>query len=118
MAERKDKLDAAIEVFQNEDLDLNLGERVCLLRDALLWNAFTMMQRAKKQGTKGKVSEEDEFKHMECMRLFKDIEKMYYSEIKMNKASGKASEASGSDFMQRIKKQKSSIGDIVVSTNI
>lgn len=108
-----DRLDHAIAQFEDETLPLSLGERVSLLRNALLLNAFQSIQRIKKHGTKSPISAEEEYKQVECMKHFKIIESMYNSEMKANKASGKTGDAVTSDFMKQIKEMKSSIGDII-----
>lgn len=111
-----DKLDKAIADFEDENLDLTLGERVSQLRDALMWNAFKAMQKIKKNGASSPISQEEEYKHTECMRYFKELEKMYISEIKFNKATGAPPDHVGYDFIRKIKEMKSSIGDIVQGT--
>lgn len=108
-----DRLDHAIAQFEDETLPLSLGDRVSLLRNALLLNAFQTIQRIKKHGTKNPVSEEEEYKQVECMKHFKIIESMYNSEVKANKAAGKTGEALTLDFMKQIKEMKGSIGDII-----
>ena len=112
-----DKLDEAIAEFEDETLDLTLGERISGLRQALLWNSYHAIKRIKKFGTKHPISEEEEYKQIECMRHFKDIEKMYTSEVKANKLLGKSDDAMNNDFLKKIKEMKSSIGEIVRDLN-
>lgn len=110
-----DRLDEAIAHFADETLDLTLGERISLLRDALMWNAYQALARIKKHGTKNPLSEEEEYKQEECMKHFKIMEKMYESQIKANKMSGKTQESMKMEFMNQIKEIKSSIGDIITT---
>jgi hypothetical protein len=110
-----DKLDEAIAEFEDETLDLTLGERISGLRQALLWNSYHAIKRIKKFGSKHPISEEEEYKQIECMRHFKDIEKMYTSEVKANKLLGKSDDVINNAFLKKIKEMKSSIGDIIAT---
>ena len=110
-----DKLDEAIADFEDETLDLTLGERISGLRQALLWNSYRAIQRIKKHGSKHPISEEEEYKQIECMKHFKDIERMYISEMKVNKIMGKSDDVMNNEFLKKIKEMKSSIGDIVAT---
>lgn len=107
-----DKLDLAIAAFEDESSDLTLGERVSILRDALMWNAFHALKRIKKLGTKSPISAEEEFKQIECMKHFKEIEKMYTSTVKMNKLMGKSDDKMNNDFLKVVKEMKSTMGEI------
>lgn len=111
----KDRLDIAIEQFEDESLDLTLGERVSILRQALTLNAFEALKRVKKHGSKSVISEEEEYKQVECMKHFKVIEQMYACEIKMSKLTGKTSDRMTSEFMDAIKKMKGSVGEIITT---
>ena len=112
-----DKLDEAIAQFEDETLDITLDERVSGLRQALLWNAFHAIKRIKKYGTKHPISEEEEYKQIECMKHFKEIEKMYIAQIKSNKLVGKSDDTMNNDFLKKIKEMKGSMGDIVRDLN-
>lgn len=107
-----DKLDVAIAAFEDESSDLTLGERVSILRDALMWNAFNTLKRIKKHGTKSPISEDEEYKQIECMKHFREIEKMYTSTVKMNKLTGKSEDKMNDEFMQAVRNMKSTMGDI------
>ena len=43
-----DRLDAAIVAFEDEQSELTLGERISILREALMINAFEVLKRVKK----------------------------------------------------------------------
>lgn len=109
------RLDRAILDFEDETLDLDMGERVCMLRTALTWAAYDRMKRIHKHGLKSEESKDLDFKQTECQKLFRIIENMYYSQLKQNKMLGKAQDEgmSGKEILEQIKKMKSSIGDIV-----
>jgi len=47
------------------------------------------------------------------MKYFKDIERMYTSEVRNNKLSGKSNDIMNKEFLTKIKEMKGSIGDIV-----
>ena len=113
-----DKLDRAIANFEDETIDMTLGERVGELRNALMWNAFAAMKKIKKYGAKSPISEEEDYKQVESMKWFREIEKMYFSELKLNKALGKTQDqaVAANDFIKQIKEMKSCIGDIVQTT--
>lgn len=110
-----DRLDKAIADFEDETLDLTMGDRITNLRSALALVAFERLKRVQKFGKKiNKECEELEFKQVECQKMFKVIENMYYSQLKQNKILGKAqNDGMDKEFLKKIKEQKSSIGDIV-----
>lgn len=111
------RLDKAIFDFEDETLDLSLGDRISNLRSALQWSAFERIKRINELGTKAEESAELDFKQTESQKLFKIIENMYYSQLRQNKMLGKAQDEgmSSKDFLQKIKSEKSSMGDIVRS---
>lgn len=109
-----DRLDRAIRDFEDDTSDLSMGDRISNLRTALLWAAFHRLKRIQKLGKKHRESEEMDFKQIECQKQFKLIEKMYDSQVKQNRLLGKAQDdGMGKDFINKIKEQASSIGDIV-----
>ncbi len=56
---------------------------------------------------------EIEFQQDECMKQFKIMEKMYESQMKMNKLLGKTDDKVNSDFLKALKEMKSSLSPIV-----
>lgn len=112
------KLDKAIEIFEDETLDLTLGERISLLREALMWNAHAAMKRINKNGLKDQLSAEEDYKQTECVKWFKELEKLYNAQLKTNKLSGKSNDNMDKDFLKKIKEQKSSIGDVIATIPI
>lgn len=112
------RLDRAIADFEDETLDLTMGERIFNLRDALTWAAFERLKRIHKLGTKAKESEELDFKQIECQKQFKLIDQLYTSQIRHNKLLGKAQEEGmDKDFLKRLKESHSSLGSIVRNMN-
>lgn len=109
----KDRLDIALEQFEDETLDLSLGERMAILRDAMMWHAFKTILKVKKHGSKDPVSEDEHYKQEECMRQFSLMEKMYAAQVKNDKLLGKSQETSKSEFLKKVKSMKSSVGDII-----
>lgn len=108
------RLDAAISDFEDETLDLSLGERISNLREAITWAAFHRLKLLHKYGKKSKEAEDLEYKQVETWKAFKVIETLYYSQIKQNKMLGKSQDdGMDKDFLKRIKEQKSTIGAIV-----
>ena len=109
------RLDRAILDFEDETLDLDMGERVCMLRTALTWAAYDRMKRIHKHGLKSEESKDLDFKQTECQKLFRIIENMYYSQLKQNKMLGKAQDdgMKAKDFLMRIKNQTGSLADII-----
>src|SRR6478735_8104344 len=110
-----DKLDIAIAQFADETLEITMGERLNLLGDALMWNAYQMMARIKKHGTKNPLSEEEQYKQEECMNQYNIMRKMYEYQMKANKMSGKTQESMNAEFMKHLREMKSSIGDIITT---
>jgi len=112
------RLDIAIQNFENPESELSLGERISELRDALTWAAFDRLKRIQKHGTKATISEEEEFKQIEGQKMFKQIEALYYSQLKQNKLLGKKDEEGmGKDFLKRIREQQGTMGSIVRNMN-
>jgi hypothetical protein len=110
------RLDRAIEQFEDETLDISMGERISGLRNALMWDAYRKLKAIGKAKKMGEKIEEDA-DHIDRMKYFKDIEKMYISELKMNKITGKSNDNMDKEFLKRIKEEKGSIGDIVRDLN-
>lgn len=109
-----DILNKAIAAFSDENSDLKLGDRISILRSALSEVAFERLKAIAEYGPNSKEADDLEIKNSECMKLFKIIEQMYYSQMKQNKMTGKsADEGMGSDFLKKIKNEKGAIGDIV-----
>ena len=108
------RLDRAIADFEDETLDITMGERISNLRSALTWAAFERLKRIHKLGKKSAESEDLDFKQIECQKQFKLIDQMYQSQIRQNKLTGKAQDdGMDKDWLKKIKEQKGSMGDIV-----
>lgn len=109
-----DRLDRAIRDFEDETLDLTMGERISNLRSALTWAAFERIKRIHKLGKKTPEAEELDFKQTECQKQFKLIDQMYASQMRQNKLSGKAVDSGmDNEWLKKIKEQKGTMGDIV-----
>lgn len=106
-----EKLDMAIEAFQDEKSVKTLAERISGLRQALMWNALMGLQQANKDG-KG-LSADLEHKHKMCLKYLNEIEKLYAQEVKMNKMAGIKEDEIKFDFLTRVKNKESSIGGVV-----
>ncbi len=110
----KDRIDKAIEAFEDETSDLTMGERISNLRMALTWSAFDRIKRIQQLGTKAPESAELEYKQVESQKQFKIIEMMYNSQLRHNKLSGKANEdGMDKDWLRKIK-ESNTLGSIVV----
>lgn len=114
-----DRLDKAILAFEDESSDSSMGERIANLRSALQWSAFDRLKRIKKGSKKSpaetEADEEADMKHIECFKQFQLIEKMYISQLKLNKLTGKAlDEGLDKDWLKEIK-GSNPIGSIVRS---
>ena len=110
-----DRLDKAIAAFEDENSDLSLGERLSNLRLALQWAAFNKLKRIHSKGSKTEDEDSDEldFKQEECTKQFKIMEQMYYSQLKQNKASGKADDdMMDKDWIKTVK-EANTLGSIV-----
>ncbi|MEO6637975.1 MAG: hypothetical protein ABIN25_06840, partial [Ginsengibacter sp.] len=59
------RLDKAIAAFEDETLDLTLGERISGIRAALLHNVLNLIKRSNKTGKKSEAEKEEESKHIE-----------------------------------------------------
>lgn len=111
------RLDRAIADFEDESLDLSMGERISNLRTALTWAAYERIKRIHKLGKKSQEAEDLDFKQVETQKQFKLIEQMYYSQIKQNKLSGKAQDdGMDKDWLKKIK-ESSTLGSIVRNMN-
>ena len=111
-----DRLDAAIVAFEDEQSELTLGERISILREALMINAFEVLKRVKKYGQSSPLSDDEMYKQEQCAKQFKQIEAMYNSQLRQNKLTGKSNDKVGKEFMDAIREMKSSVGEIVRKT--
>lgn len=111
------RLDRAIADFEDETLDLDLGERISNLRSALTWAAFERIKRIHKLGKKSAEAEDLDYKQVECQKQFKLIDQMYCSQMRQNKLSGKAQDAGlDKEWLKRVK-ESNSLGSIVRNMN-
>ncbi len=109
-----DILKKAVEAICKDNSDLKLGDKISILRSALSEAAFEKIKIINKYGESSKEAEDYEVKNSECMKMFKLIEQMYYSQLRQNKITGKAvNDEMGDDFLKKIKDEKGVIGDIV-----
>ena len=109
-----DRLDRAIRDFEDETLDIEMGERISNLRSALTWAAFERLKRIHKYGLKSPESAELDFKQTECQKQFKLIDQMYMSQLRHNKMTGKAmNDGMDKEWLKKIKESDSSLGSIV-----
>ena len=112
------RLDKAIQDFEDKNSDLTLADRISGLREALMWNAFDGIKLISKEGAKSEISEETESKQKKCMELFKILEKMYISGLKSNKIEGKSDDSMDKEWIQKMKQSQSSLGSIVIEQKI
>ena len=125
---KQDKLDKAIADFEDESLDLSLGERITSLRSALTKAAIDVMKKKFKveqmRGTTLKEEmtaltfvKEEQAKVNDCFKMLSIIERLFKSQVAQNKMLGKGSEAgmASADFLKKIKEETGSMGDIVRS---
>lgn len=111
------RLSQAIADFEDESLELSLGERMSRLREAIMFESFEKLKRSacRRSKTKAeiKADAEEEVRHLEITKWFKELEKMYTLQLRMNKLTGKTDDIMDKDFLIKVKETKSSIGDIV-----
>lgn len=109
------RLDKAIADFEDESLDLDLGQRLSLLRDGLSLASYDILKVVNKFGSNCPHLAEMEYKHNECLKRYKIMHKLYMEQMQQNKMLGKAQNdgMESKDFLQKIKKEKGSISDIV-----
>lgn len=112
-----DRLDRAIEDFFDETSELSFSEKFSNLRQAYMWNAIHAMKLIQKNGKKHPRSEDEDYKQVEGMKQFRNLEKMYMAELKANKIEGKNSEELDKEWIRKIKESNSSLGSIVRSMN-
>jgi hypothetical protein len=110
-----DRLDIAIDNFFDENSDLPLSQRMNELRNAFMWNAGRLL---KKIGKKEKVSEPEEYSHLEGMKFLAQMEKVYSSQLRAAKAEGKTTDQMDKEWLKEIKETKSTIGNIVRRTDV
>lgn len=111
------RLDRAIAEFEDETLDLTMGERISNLRSALTWAAFERIKRIHKYGLKSDEGQDLDYKQTECQKQFKIIVQNYESQLKQNKLSGRAQEdGMDKEWVKRIK-ESNSLGSIVRNMN-
>lgn len=109
----QDKLDEAIELFEDQIVDLPVAERFSVLRWAWANNAFETMKYIKKNGIKNPISDNKRYIQEEGIKQFSIMEKMYNLELKAGEKKGKKQEDIDNDWLKEVKKMKSSIGSVV-----
>lgn len=109
----KDRLDKAIEEFENENSEISFSIRLSNLRSAWMWNVFETMKDIKKHGKNSQISEEKIYIQEQGIKQFALIEKMYNSELKAAKLEGKKLGDIDKEWLQKIKEGESTIGSIV-----
>lgn len=108
-----DILNKAIAAFSDENSDLKLGDRISILRSALSEFAVERLKAIAEYGPNSKETDDLEIKNSECMKVFKVIEQMYYSQMKQNKMTGKdADEGMNKDWVKKAK-EANTLGSIV-----
>lgn len=109
----------AINEFENENSKTPFSEKLSNIRNALIWGSFTGIKMTQKYGANNMEREKQMEKHSEYMRYFAEIEKMYASELRANKISGRNNEAGmNSAFLKRIKNMtQSTVGSVVRKLN-
>jgi hypothetical protein len=111
-----DKLDKAIAAFEDENSEKPFSERFSLMRWGWMYNAYETMKYIKKNGAKNPISDNKRYIQEEGIRQFGIMEKMYNSELKAGEKKGKKQEDIDTEWLKEVKKMKSSIGDIVRTT--
>lgn len=111
-----DKLDKAIAEFEDESSDVPFSERITMMGRAWSDNALETMKFIKKNGIKNPVSEDKRYIQEEGIKQFAIMVKMYNLELKVATQSGKKASDIDSEWLQRIKKKESSVGNIVRTT--
>lgn len=111
-----DKLDDAIAAFEDESSEIPFSERFSRLRWAWMDNAFQTMMYIKKNGAKNPISDNKRYVQEEGIKQFGIMEKMYNLELKAGEKKGKKQEDIDTEWLKEVKKMKSSIGDIVRTT--
>jgi hypothetical protein len=109
-----DRLDIAIDNFFDEQSDLSLSQRMNELRNAFMWNAGRLL---KKIGKKEKISEPEEYRHIEGMKFLAQMEKVYNSQLRAAKAEGKTTDQMDKEWLKEIKIKASTISPIVRDMN-
>lgn len=109
----------AISEFENEESKVPFSERVSNIRNALIWGSFTGIKMTQKYGANNPEREKQMEKHAEYMRYFAEIEKLYASELRANRISGKTNDSGmNSAFLKKIKSQNNStVGSVVRNLN-
>ena len=109
------RLDKAIADFEDETLELSLGERISGLRQALL---FVQFEKIKSVNSRAKVLAEDDERVIEITKWFKELEKLYTLQLRMNKITGKSEDSkSDNEWLKKYKESNSSLGSIVRNMN-
>lgn len=104
------RLGKAIAAFEDENSKDTIADRLGGLRDALMWEGFDFLKKTDSQ--KG-IKEDDEARYLQCMKYFKEMEKMYQSKVKMDKLAGKKATETDKEFLSYIKEMKDTVGDVI-----
>lgn len=89
--------------------DLSLPDMISKFRDWLMKESIALFGMS----AVGKDVDERQEKYDSMQKAFNGLEKMYYSKMKMDKMTGHKKGTSDKAFMDKIRQQKSTIGDII-----
>lgn len=99
--------------IQEEDI-ASLGEQIDQLGQEILATAFAYTDRLRKGG---RISADEEYKQKQMQVQFNYIEKAYNKLIRTGRVTGVPGSISDANFIDAIKKKKSTMGDIVRDMN-
>ena len=91
------------------DRSLSLSDMISKLKDNMMKESIIIFRMS----AAGMDTEALQEKFETMQKVFNGLEKMYYSKMKMDKMTGHKKGVSDKSFMDEIRNQKSTIGDII-----
>jgi hypothetical protein len=110
----KYKIDQALEEIGNEESEMTVEQNFDNLCQTILAQSYEICMRAKKKGVK--IDEDDDYRQIQMVKQVRIISGIYAMLKRNGRIATKPNEHFDEQLLAKIKAQKGTIGDIVVST--
>lgn len=108
------KVNQALDEISNEESEMTVEKNFDNLCQEILSQSYQICIKAKKKGTK--IEEDEDYRQIQMVKQVRIISSIYAMLKRNGRISTKPNEHFDEQLLAKIKEQKSTIGDIVVST--
>lgn len=105
------QLTTAMEMFEDDSLNLSMFERLNLLRQAFFIYKSNYLKKLAQGGNDISKSEKELVKEGE--KVLKSLEQLHNAQMKANKVAGKRLDASDDDWIKKLNERADHLGSIV-----